>query len=298
MAGDRPSVGALIVVGTPIGNLGDLSTRAADELAAADVIACEDTRRTGRLLDLRGIRAPRLLVANEHTEDSRRDEVIERIERGERVALVSDAGMPTVADPGRRLVAAVAEAGLPIEVIPGPVAAITALAVSGFGAERFVFEGFLPRKGRARRERLAEVGAEVRTVVLYEAPPRLVATLEALAEVCGADRRALVARELTKLHEELARGTLDDLARHFDATAPRGELVVVIEGAPVVAVELADDDLRAAIGDALDADLSTRDAVARVVAATGAPKRRVYDLAVEVRRAATDDGATPAPHPG
>lgn len=284
------SAGALVVVGTPIGNLGDLSPRAADELAGADLIACEDTRRTRRLLDLRGIAGPRLLVANEHTEEARRDEVIDRIRNGQRIVLVSDAGMPTVADPGRRLVAAVAEAGLPVEVVPGPVAATTALAVSGFGAERFVFEGFLPRKGRARRDRLTEIGAERRTVVLYEAPPRLAATLADLVEHCGPERPAVVGRELTKLHEELARGTLAQLAERFTAVAARGELVVVIEGAAPVEIELTDDELRAALVDALGAAASTRDAVAEVVATTGAAKRRVYDLAVDVQHAPSADG--------
>ncbi|MEL7157360.1 MAG: 16S rRNA (cytidine(1402)-2'-O)-methyltransferase [Actinomycetota bacterium] len=290
MAAAEASGGALVVVGTPIGNLGDLSPRAVEELAGADVIACEDTRRTGRLLDLRGIAAPRLLVTNEHTEEARRGEIIDRIASGQRVVLVSDAGMPTVADPGRRLVAAVAEAGLAVEVVPGPVAATTALAVSGFGAERFVFEGFLPRKGRARRERLAEIGAEVRTVVLYEAPPRLGATLADLARHCGADRPVVVARELTKLHEELARGTLGELAERFSAAPARGELVVVVEGAPPTVVELSDDDLRSALAEAMAGERSTRDAVARVVATTGAAKRRVYDLAVKVERAPDEIG--------
>lgn len=275
--------GALVVVGTPIGNLGDLSPRAAEELARADAIACEDTRRTGRLLALRGIPAPRLLVANEHTEEARGAEVIDRIMAGQRVALVSDAGMPTVADPGRRLVAAVADAGFPVEVVPGPVAAITALAVSGFGGERFVFEGFLPRKGQARKDRLTEVASERRTVVLYEAPPRLVATLADLGAACGADRPAIVARELTKLHEEVARGTLGELVARFRDGAVRGELVVVIEGAPAPPrpdETLTDDDLDAAVSAALAGGRTTRDAVAEVVAATGVAKRRVYALAV------------------
>ncbi len=296
-AADAPTgAGALVVIGTPIGNLGDLSPRAAEELGRADAIACEDTRRTGRLLDLQGIPAPRLLVANEHTEHARRGEVVDRIAAGQRVALVSDAGMPIVADPGRRLVAAVAEAGLRVEVVPGPVAAVTALAVSGFGGERFVFEGFLPRKGRARKERLTEVAAERRTVVLYEAPPRLAATLADLAAVCGDDRPAVVARELTKLHEELARGTLAELAVRFVAEPARGELVVVIEGAPPPARPddaLTDADLEAAVTMALAQGGSTRDAVAKVVAETGVTKRRVYALAVAVaERSAADDDAT------
>ncbi|MEM8925462.1 MAG: 16S rRNA (cytidine(1402)-2'-O)-methyltransferase [Actinomycetota bacterium] len=296
--------GALVVVGTPIGNLGDLSPRAAEALASADAIACEDTRRTGRLLDLSGIAAPKLLVANEHTETARAGDVIERIERGERVAVVSDAGMPTVSDPGRRLVAAVAEAGLPVEVVPGPTAAVTALAGSGLGAERFVFEGFLPRKGRARRERLAELATERRTVVLYEAPPRLAATLSDLAEVCGPDRPAVVARELTKLHEEFVRGPLERLARSFARSTAKGELVVVVEGAPADDAPPDDEALLDALRSAVADGHSTRDAVARVVAETGAPKRRVYDLALRLADGAdgaggaddeaVDDGGQPA----
>ncbi len=278
--------GALVVVGTPIGNRADLSPRAAEALARADAIACEDTRRTGRLLDLEGIPAPRLLVANEHTEGDRAAEIVARIDQGQRVALVSDAGMPGVADPGRRVVAAVAAAGLTVEVVPGPTAVTAAVAASGFGADRFVFEGFLPRKGMARRRRLDDLAAETRTVVLYEAPPRLAATLADLAAVCGADRPAVVARELTKLHEELARGSLGVLTADFAGRPSiKGEVVVVIEGgaAPDPAA-VVDDDLTAALTEVLAGGASTRDAVDAVVARTGVPRRRVYDLALGLRR--------------
>ena len=271
---------ALVVVGTPIGNLGDLSPRAAAELARADAIACEDTRRTGRLLALQGIAAPRLLLVNEHTEAARAGDVVARIARGERVVLASDAGMPVVSDPGRRLVGAVAEAGLPVEVVPGPSAVVAALAVSGFAGDRFVFEGFLPRKGRARRDRLTELASEPRTVVLYEAPPRLRATIAGLVEACGPQRRAVVARELTKLHEEVLRGTLSELLARLGPDGPKGELVVVVEGRTRPPGPLPDDAVIDALRAAMDQGQSTRDAVAEVVDRTGEPKRRVYDLAI------------------
>ncbi|MGF1598999.1 MAG: 16S rRNA (cytidine(1402)-2'-O)-methyltransferase [Acidimicrobiales bacterium] len=274
--------GALVVVGTPIGNLGDLSPRAAEALATADAIACEDTRRTGRLLVHLGIAAPALLVANEHTERARAAEILDRLAGGERVALVSDAGMPTVSDPGRRLVEAAAAAGYTVDVVPGPVAAATALALSGFDGSRFVFEGFLPRKGSARAERLAAVAAEGRTVVCYEAPHRLRRTLSDLVERCGPDRPAAVARELTKLHQEVVRGTLADVTAHFDRVEPRGEFALVLAGAVDEAAPLDDRDLVAQLEGFLAEGSSRRDAVAAVVRQTGEPKRRVYDLATRM----------------
>jgi 16S rRNA (cytidine1402-2'-O)-methyltransferase len=277
----EPSVpGALVVVGTPIGNLGDLSARGAEALRSADAIACEDTRRTGRLLAHLGITPPVLMVANQHTETARTSEILDRLATGQRVALVSDAGMPVVSDPGRRVVAAAALAGHRVEVVPGPVAATSALAVSGLRGDRFVFEGFLPRKGAERAGRLAGIAAEPRTVVLYEAPHRLRRTLGDLVERCGADRPAVVARELTKLHEEVVRGSLAEVADHFERFEPRGELVIMVAGAPLVGEPVDDEVLVAALRAGLDRGLSKRDAVADVVRATGEAKRRVYDLAI------------------
>jgi 16S rRNA (cytidine1402-2'-O)-methyltransferase len=277
--------GSLVVVGTPIGNLGDLSPRVIEALGTADAIACEDTRRTGRLMSHAGLRSPALLVANEHTEVIRTGEILDRLAQGQRVALVCDAGMPTVSDPGRRIVDAVARAGYRVDVVPGPVAATTALALSGFEADRFVFEGFLPRKGSTRTERLAGLGSEARTIVLYEAPHRIRRTLSDLVDLLGPDRPAAVVRELTKLHEEVLRLPLAEAVRHFEAVEPRGEFVIVVEGArPRLA--LADDAaLLAGLQAALDEGLTRRDAVAQVVAATGQPKRRVYDLATRVEPA-------------
>ncbi len=271
---------ALILVGTPIGNLDDLSPRAAAALAGADAIACEDTRRTGRLLAHLGVHAPRLLVANEHTERDLAPEVVRRVAGGERVVVVSDAGMPGISDPGEALVEAALEAGLTVEVVPGPSALDTALVASGLPTGRFVFEGFLPRKGSGRRERLTEVAAERRTVVLYEAPHRLARTLTDLVGVCGGERSVALLRELTKLHEEHWRGTLDAAVARAGEVAPRGEYVVVLAGAPPSA-PATDDTLRAALSEARAVGSTTRDAVDEVAARFGASRRRVYELALE-----------------
>lgn len=270
------------MVGTPIGNLGDLSARGLQVLAEADAIACEDTRRTGRLLSLAGVSAPPLLVANEHTEVIRTVEILERLGRGQRVVLVSDAGMPTISDPGARIVDAVARAGFVVDVVPGPDAVATALALSGMPADRFVFEGFLPRKGRERAHRLGALVNEERTVVLYEAPHRLRRTLSNLLDVCGPDRGVAVARELTKLHQEVRRGPLGELVAHFDQVDPRGEFVLVVAGAVPTDEPIDDDRLLEELRAAVERGLTKRDAVAEVVALSGEPKRRVYDLSTRL----------------
>ena len=279
----------LFIVGTPIGNLGDLSPRAAEVLASVDAVICEDSRRTGRLLAHIGSSGrapggdrPDLLVANEHTEVPRIREIVERFARGQRLALVTDAGMPTISDPGRHVIAAAIENGVPLEVVPGPTAVSSALALSGLAAERFVFEGFLPRKGGDRSERLRELGRETRTIVLYEAPHRLRKTLAELASVCGGDRPVAVAREMTKLYEDVVRGTVADAALHFDNTEPRGEFVIVIEGRPVERPTPSDDELVAALQRSIDGGRSKRDAVAEVTQETGQPKRRVYELSIKL----------------
>ncbi len=277
-AGARSGGGRLVLVGTPIGNLGDLTPRSVDALAAADLVCCEDTRRTGRLLQHAGIRARELRVVNDHTEDRAVDDVLARLGRGETVAVVSDAGMPGISDPGESLVAAAAGAGFTIEVVPGPSAAITALVASGLPAGRFAFEGFLPRKGSGRTERLAAVAVERRTVVLYEAPHRVARTLDDLLRACGPDRRVVLARELTKLHEEHWRGTLASAVARVSDIEPRGEYVLVLDGAPAPA-EVTDDHIVAAIDRARAAGASTRDAVAEAAAELGVPKRRAYALA-------------------
>ena len=272
------TTGSLVLVATPIGNLGDLSPRAVVELGRADAIACEDTRRTGRLLAHAGVSAPKLLTVNDHTEVGAVGDILARLDRGERVAVVTDAGMPGISDPGERLVAAAAEAGHTIEVVPGPSAAVTGLVVSGLAAGRFVFEGFLPRKGSGRSERLVELAGERRTIVLYEAPHRLARTLTDLTAALGAERSVVLARELTKLHEEVWRGSLGDAVARCVDVEPRGEYVVVVAGAPAP-VAATDDELAAAVAAEIGAGRTTRDAVALVSGRYDVSRRRVYDLA-------------------
>lgn len=268
-----------MLVATPIGNLGDLSPRAVEALRAADVVACEDTRRTGRLLEHAGVRAPRLLVVNDHTEPAQVSTVLDLLDTGKRVAVVTDAGTPGISDPGERLVAAAAAAGHVVEVVPGPSAAIAGLVASGLPTGRFCFEGFLPRKGSGRRERLAALAAEPRTMVFYEAPHRVARTLADLAEALGPTRPVALARELTKLHEELWRGPLSGAVDWLDVHPPRGEFVLVVAGAPE-APPADDADVVAALQAELAAGASKRDAAANVAVALGVAKRRAYDLAV------------------
>ena len=273
--------GKLVLVGTPIGNLGDLSPRAVEALAAADVIACEDTRRTRKLLTHAGVRAPHLVAVHDHNEAAQVQRLLARLDAGERVAMVSDAGMPGIADPGERLVRAATGAGHRVEVVPGPSAAVAALVVSGLPAGRFCFEGFLPRKGSGREERLRAVAAERRTTVLYEAPHRVRRTVADLLEACGADRPVTIVRELTKAFEETWRGTLAAAARRLDETEPRGEHVLVLSGAgpPEAATE---DDVELALRRHLDAGGTKRDAAASVAAELGIPKRRAYEIATRL----------------
>ena len=273
---------ALVLVGTPIGNLGDLSPRAVQALASADAICCEDTRRTGRLLQHAGVARTPLLVVNDHTEHAAITGVLARLAAGERVAVVTDAGMPGISDPGERLVRAAVAAGHTVEVVPGPSAALTALVVSGLPAGRFVFEGFLPRKGSGRSDRLAEVAAERRTVVLYEAPHRLARTLADLTHACGRARQVVVARELTKLHEEIWRGSLGDALTWAEEQPPRGEIVLVLDGAaaPAAATE---GDIESALRNELAQGASARDAASRVATRLGVSKRTAYDTAIRLR---------------
>lgn len=269
----------LVVVGTPIGNLGDLSQRAIRALGSADVIACEDTRRTGRLLAAAGVSPPRLVRLDDHTEQDRSAELVDLVRGGSTVAVVTDAGLPGLSDPGAVVVAAAVEAGITVEVVPGPFAGAVALVGSGLlgRSGRFCFEGFLPRKGPARRARLDELAGERRTVVLYEAPHRLAATLADLAEALGGDRRVAVCRELTKLHEETWRGTLAGAVDRGAVLEPRGEHVIVIDGAPEPAA-VGDDELRAALDAELASGSSRRDAAAAVARRHGVAPNRVKRL--------------------
>ncbi len=276
------SGGSLILVATPIGNLGDMTQRAVETLQSADVICCEDTRHSGKLLAHFGVTDKKLIVINEHTEYDAREEIVALVISGSLVALITDAGTPGISDPGERLVTAVIEAGGQITAVPGASALTMALVISGLPTSRFVFEGFLPRSGIERTERLAMTTTESRTIVLYEAPHRLVKTLSDLTTACGAMRRVVLARELTKLHEEIWRGTLQDANMYVANTEPRGEYVIIIEPAKPPAPPT-NEELLAAIRAEIAKGVSRKDSAARVSARFGVAKRTVYELALQVR---------------
>ena len=273
--------GSIVLVGTPIGNLGDLSPRAVEALRHATVVLCEDTRRTRALLTAVGVPAPRLEAVHTHNEAAGAARAVSLAREGARVVVVSDAGMPGISDPGQRVVRAALDAGVTVSTVPGPTAAVSALVVSGLDAERWCFEGFLPRSGALRSSRLQALATETRTSVLYESPHRVVRTLTDLEAHCGADRHVSVGRELTKLHEELWRGTLAEAVAKVREQPPRGEWVIVVAGAP------ARDVTDAAISDRLaalaDAGVDRREAVAEVSLDLGVSRRRVYDLALALR---------------
>ena len=270
----------LWLVATPIGNLDDLSPRAAAVLRAADVVCCEDTRHSGSLLKRIGAAPQRLVVVNEHTEFDAVEEIASLVSAGGTVALVTDAGTPGISDPGERVVAALAGRGLPVWAVPGPAAFVVAATISGLPAARIAFDGFLPRSGADRRERLTEVARERRTTVLYEAPHRIVGTIGDLAASCGGDRRIAIVRELTKMHEQVWRGTLADAVMHVASVEPRGEYAIVVEPNPTTRAEVTDDEIVAALAQRTSDGLSTRDAVDEVTAAFGVARKRVYNLAV------------------
>jgi len=279
---------AVVLVATPIGNLGDLSPRAVQALTDADVIAAEDTRRTRPLLTAAGIPSGgRLVSFHGPDEPALAAKLVERIiERNERLVCVTDAGMPGISDPGERLVTAALAAGVAVEIVPGPSAALAALVLSGLPTGRFVFEGFLPRKGRQRTERLALLRAEERTIVLFEAPHRLEATLADLAEAFGPERLVAIAREITKKFETVWRGTLGQAAEGGPET--RGEHVIVIgPAAPIPLEDPGDETLESALRAELDGGASTRDAAAVVANRLGVSRRRAYALATALRRPTT-----------
>ena len=271
----------LWLVATPIGNMEDLPPRAVEVLRAARVVCCEDSRRSGSLLKRISAFPERLIVANDHTEFEIVGHVIELLASGAVVAFVSDAGTPGISDPGERVVRAVIDAGHAVHAVPGPAAFVMAAILSGLPTARIAFDGFLPRSGAERRERITEVARERRTVVLYEAPHRLRRTLDDLVAACGESRRVALARELTKLHEDTWRGTLGEAVLHGATVEPRGEYAIVIEPAPSATVEPTDDDIRRELSARTSTGLSTRDAVDEVTVALGVPRKRVYTLALE-----------------
>lgn len=269
----------LWLVATPIGNMDDLSPRAASVLRAARVICCEDTRHSGTLLKRIGASPERLLVTNEHTEHDAITDVLALLAEHAVVAVISDAGTPAISDPGQRLVAAATQAGYPVYATPGPAAFVVAAAISGLPTERIAFDGFLPRAGAERRERLTEAARERRTLVLYEAPHRLLKTLTDLRDACEPTRTIAITRELTKLHEDVWRGTLADAVSHASSLEPRGEYALVL--APFVSdtVDVSDADILRELQQRISHGLSKRDAIDEVTSALGVPRKRVYSLA-------------------
>jgi len=274
--------GTLVLAATPIGRVEDAPPRLATELAEADVVAAEDNRRLKRLTTELGVVVRGRVVSYfEGNEAQRTPALVEELEAGHRVLLVTDAGMPSVSDPGYRLVAAAVAAGITVTAVPGPSAVLTALAVSGLPVDRFCFEGFLPRKRGERARRLAALAGEERTMVFFEAPHRTAAALEAMAEAWGDDRAAAVCRELTKTHEEVRRGPLAELAA-WAAEGVRGEVTIVVTGTPSGGGVPADDDsLRAAVAERENTGMSRKEAIVEVARAAGVPKRQVYNLVHE-----------------
>ncbi len=269
-------MGTLYVVGTPIGNLEDISLRALRVLREVDLIAAEDTRTTRKLLARYGIETP-LTSYHEHNKLTKLDYLLETL-RQKDVALVSEAGMPGLSDPGYELIRAAIERGIPVVPVPGPSALVTALVVSGLPTDSFVYLGFLPRRREERRRLLESVARERRTLVAFEAPHRLLATLADLKEVLG-DRRIAIARELTKVHEEVWRGTTDEALARFEEAPPRGEFTLVIEGAREARWD--EERVRRALRRMLGEGVGTREAVKAVAELAGWPKREVYELALE-----------------
>lgn len=276
---DQTRVGSLTLVGTPIGNLSDFSPRAIEALAAAAVIAAEDTRVTLKLLNHFEIKKP-LVSYHEHNKLSRGEELIARMRAGERIALVTDAGMPAISDPGETLVAACHEQGVPVHIVPGPTALTTAVALSGLPSGRFAFEGFLSTSKHDRREHLRSLANEPRTMVLYEAPHKLRATLHDLLDTLG-DRRLAIVRELTKIHEEVRVTTLKEAAARYDEEEPRGEIVLVIEGAPERVPETSLADAIAIARTYIEQGDRPADAAKKAAAETGQKKGEIYKLLVE-----------------
>lgn len=275
--------GVLILGGTPIGNLADASDRLRSALATADLIAVEDTRKLRTLASGLGVRTRgRVIVNHDHNEEERSATIVQAVQDGQRVLLLSDAGMPTISDPGYVAAAAVAEADLPVTVVPGPSAALTALALSGLPTGRFTFEGFLARKGSERSRRLASLAGEERTMIFYESPHRTAATLADFVQTFGADRRGTVSRELTKLHEEVRRGTLAELAKWAESERIRGEIVIIVEGAQAPETPEAQDVVQLVL-DRVAAGERLKAACAAVAAETGTSKRELYEAALAAR---------------
>lgn len=275
------NAGTLYIVGTPIGNLEDMTVRAVRILQTVDLIAAEDTRHTGKLLHHFQIKTPQISY-HEHNRMIRVPELVAKLQQGLAIALVSDAGMPGISDPGYELVKACAEEGFTVVPIPGASAVIAALSASGLPSDRFIFEGFLPAKSQARRTHLEGLQSESRTIVFYESPHRLRATLQDLADSLGSDRKITLARELTKLHEEFWRGTTADAIELYTKREPQGEYTIVVAGAEVVKVVLSDTTLRSELQTLLNQGLSRSDASRQLAQQTSLSRRQIYQLALSL----------------
>lgn len=271
--------GILYLVGTPIGNLGDLSPRAAETLETADFIAAEDTRVSLKLLNHLGLRKP-MVSYYEHNERESGEKIIARLLAGESCALVTDAGMPAISDPGESLVRLCGEAGIEVRAVPGPCAAVTALALSGLPTQRFTFEGFLSVTRKSRLAHLESLKDETRTMIFYEAPHKLNTTLADLAEAFGAERKIALCRELTKLHEEVLRMTLGEALKYFDENQPRGEFVLIVEGAGERKSEITPEEALLRVQALREEGLSLKDAAKKAAGETGINKNILYQLAL------------------
>lgn len=271
----------LYIVATPIGNLEDMTFRAIRILKEADWIAAEDTRHTGKLLQYFQITTPQISY-HDHNRHSRLPELLEKLQQGKSIALVSDAGMPGISDPGYELVKACSDEGIPVIPIPGASAVVTALSASGLPTDRFAFEGFLPAKGQERRDRLESFRTETRTLVLYEAPHRVRQTLADLQEIVGSDRPVVLARELTKMHEEFWRGTVGEAIAHYTQQDPQGEFTLVLAGATLSEPNLSESALIAELQALLEQGLSRSQASRQLAQQTNLSRRQVYQLALSI----------------
>ena len=288
----EPTPGTLYVVGTPIGNLEDITFRAVRTLQSVDLIAAEDTRHTGKLLQHFQIKAPQISY-HDHNRNSRISELIEKLHQGQAIALVTDAGIPGISDPGYDLVKACVEVGIQVVPIPGPSAAITALSAAGLPTEQFVFEGFLAAKAQQRRDRLEFLRSEPRTIIFYEAPHRLRQTLQDLAAVLGAQRQLVVARELTKLHEEFWRGSIGQAIAHYTEREPQGEYTLVVAGMPPEQPQLSEAQIKAELQQLMAQGISRSQASRQLAQATSLPRRQLYQLALAIPNLPGSEAETP-----
>lgn len=274
--------GTLYIVGTPIGNLEDISFRAVRILKEVDAIAAEDTRHTGKLLHHFQIKKPQISY-HEHNQQQRIPEILDRLHQGATIALVTDAGMPGISDPGYELVKACVKNGITVVPIPGANAAITALSAAGLPTDRFVFEGFLPIKGKERRQRLEMLQSEVRTIILYEAPHRLLTTLQDLINILGGERQIVIARELTKLHEEFWRGTIEKALDYYSQREPQGEFTLIISGSSIKAPILSEESIKSELIKLLKQGSSRSDACRQLAEQTSLPRRQIYQLSLTIK---------------